>query len=251
MVHGHLFFELRIFESGRQAVVNASIGQKTDSTKHLKTSQQYFQLVGASASECDTIPGRQCMASCFFLLKQFEDVQVFLNSIKTYFVNDDDFNWNYGIAKAAAGNYREGEELLMSIQNESYSSDYCCVAWTARCHIMNGKPRLAWELYLRMETSDNSFNLLQLIANDCYRMGAFYYSAKAFDVLERLDPNPEYWGGKRGACIGVLQMVIAGKEAQDTLRDVVSMLRNTSNPQVETLVRAIKKWSKENGIKVV
>ena len=35
--------------------------------------QQFFQLVGASASECDTIPGRQCMASCFFLLKQFED----------------------------------------------------------------------------------------------------------------------------------------------------------------------------------
>lgn len=40
------------------------------------------QLVGASASECDTIPGRQCMASCFFLLKQFEDVNIYLNSVK-------------------------------------------------------------------------------------------------------------------------------------------------------------------------
>ena len=40
------------------------------------------QLVGASASECDTIPGRQCMASCFFLLKQFDDVNIYLNSIK-------------------------------------------------------------------------------------------------------------------------------------------------------------------------
>lgn len=55
--------------------------------------------MGASASECDTIPGRQCMASCFFLLKQFEDVLIYLKSIKTYFYNDDDFNWNYGIAK--------------------------------------------------------------------------------------------------------------------------------------------------------
>jgi intraflagellar transport protein 56 len=58
-----------------------------------------LRQVGASASECDTIPGRQCMASCFFLLKQFEDVLIYLKSIKTYFYNDDDFNWNYGIAK--------------------------------------------------------------------------------------------------------------------------------------------------------
>jgi len=36
---------------------------------------------------------------------------------------------------------------------------------------MNGKARLAWELYLRMETNDESFSLLQLIANDCYKEG--------------------------------------------------------------------------------
>lgn len=42
----------------------------------------------------------------------------------------------------------------------------------------------------------------------------FYYSAKAFDVLERLDSNPEYWEGKRGACVGVFQMILAGREAK-------------------------------------
>lgn len=30
----------------------------------------------------DTILGRQCMASCFFLLKAFEEVIVYLDSIK-------------------------------------------------------------------------------------------------------------------------------------------------------------------------
>jgi len=63
---------------------------------------------------------------------------------------------------------------------------------------MNGKPQFAWELYLKMDSSTESFNLLQLIANDCYKMGSFFYAAKAFDVLERLDPDPEYWEGKRG-----------------------------------------------------
>lgn len=51
----------------------------------LKLAQQYFQLVGASASHCDTIPGRQCMAMCFFLLKQFDDVLIYLKSIKVCF----------------------------------------------------------------------------------------------------------------------------------------------------------------------
>jgi intraflagellar transport protein 56 len=48
-----------------------------------------------------------------------------------------------------------------------------------------------------MDTSNDSFNLLHVIANDCYKMGQFYYSCKAFDVLERLDPDPEFWEGAR------------------------------------------------------
>lgn len=67
-----------------KGVVNACVGQEMGSREHIKMAQQFFQLVGASASECDTIPGRQCMASCFFLLKQFEDVNTYLNSVKAY-----------------------------------------------------------------------------------------------------------------------------------------------------------------------
>ena len=53
-------------------------------------------------------------------------------------------------------------------------------------------------------------------------------------MLERLDPNPEYWEGKRGACVGVFQMIIAGREDRQALADVLQILRNTSNPQVNS-----------------
>ncbi|XP_071489420.1 intraflagellar transport protein 56-like isoform X1 [Diadema antillarum] len=233
-----------------KGVVNAALGQEQGSREHLKIAQQYFQLVGGSASECDTIPGRQCMASCFFLLKQFEDVLIYLNSIKSYFYNDDNFNFNYAQAKATAGNYKEAEEIFMLIQNDKFKHDYVYLSWLAKCYIMNRKARLAWELYLKMETSGDSFSLLQLIANDCYKMGQFYYAAKAFDVLERLDPNPEYWEGKRGACVGVFQQIIAGHEPRETLRDILQILRNTGNPQVEYIIRVMKKWAKDNRVPI-
>ncbi len=47
---------------------------------------------------------------------QFEDVNIYLSSIKTYMYNDDDFNWNYGISQAAVGNYKDAEETLLLVQ---------------------------------------------------------------------------------------------------------------------------------------
>uniref|UniRef100_A0AAR2JBR7 Intraflagellar transport protein 56 n=1 Tax=Pygocentrus nattereri TaxID=42514 RepID=A0AAR2JBR7_PYGNA len=231
-----------------KGVVNAALGQEIGSRDHLKIAQQFFQLVGGSASECDTIPGRQCMASCFFLLKQFEDVLIYLNSVKSYFYTDDTFNFNYAQAKAALGSYKEAEEVFLLIQSEKIKNDYVYLSWLARCYIMNQKARLAWELYLKMETSSDSFSLLQLIANDCYKMGQFYYAAKAFDVLERLDSNPEYWEGKRGACVGIFQLILAGREPRESLKEVLPMLRSTGNPQVEYIIRIMKKWAKDNRV---
>ncbi|RZF45714.1 hypothetical protein LSTR_LSTR005009 [Laodelphax striatellus] len=233
-----------------KGIVNVAIGQDTGSRDHMKVAQQFFQLVGSSASECDTIPGRQCMASSFFLQRQFEDVQLYLSSIKSYYFNDDSFNFNYAQAKAALGNYKEAEETFLLIQNDKLQNEYVYISHLARCYIMNGKPQSAWELYLKMETCSESFSLLQLISNDCYRMGHFWHALKAFDMLERLDPNPEHWEGKRGACAGVFQMIIAGKHPKTQLTDVIQLLRNSASSQVENIIRTIKRWAKENHINV-
>ncbi|XP_010871306.1 intraflagellar transport protein 56 [Esox lucius] len=231
-----------------KGVVNAALGQDIGSREHLKIAQQFFQLVGGSASECDTIPGRQCMASCFFLLRQFEDVLIYLNSVKSYFYTEDTFNFNYAQAKAALGNYKEAEEIFLLIQGEKIKTDYVYLSWLTRCYIRNKKGRLAWELYLKMGASPDSFSLLQLIANDCYRMGQFYWAAKAFDALEKLDPGSNYWEGKRGACVGIFQLILAGKEPKETLKEVLPLVRSTQNPQVEYIIRTLRKWAKDNRV---
>ncbi|CAF3059305.1 unnamed protein product [Rotaria socialis] len=233
-----------------KGVVNAAYGQEHNSRDHIKTAQSYFQLVGGSASECDTIPGRQSMAACYFLHKRFDDVIVYLSSIKTYFYNDDTFNFNYGQAKAHEEKWKEAEEAFLLIQSEKLKNDYVYLSWLARCYIYNGKPRLAWELYLKLEHSNESFSLLQLIANDCYKRGHFFYAARGFDILERMDPNPEFWEGKQGACAGAFQQIVAGHEPRDTLRDILSLLRNTNHPQGEQMIKIMRSWARTNNIPV-
>ncbi|KYN13523.1 Tetratricopeptide repeat protein 26, partial [Trachymyrmex cornetzi] len=247
-----------------KGIVNAVVGQETSSSylsfsiiekflnyyfrDSIKTAQQYFQLVGSSASECDTIPGRQCMASFFFLYRQFERVRLYLNSIKTYFSNQDNFNFNYAQAQAGAGYFKEAVEAFLMIRNEKYKNDYIYISLLSYCYIMNEKAELAWELYLKMDTSAESFNLLQLIANACYKVGEFWYAAKAFDMLERMDPSPEHWEGKRGACCGTFQYIIAEKLPKELLSEVIQILKNTSNSQVEQIIRVMRKWGKENRV---
>ena len=55
-------------------------GQRIGYVELLRKAQQCFQSVGSQ--ESDTIQGRQCMASCFFLSRQFEDSLIYLDSIK-------------------------------------------------------------------------------------------------------------------------------------------------------------------------
>ncbi len=137
------------------------------------------------------------------------------------------------------GNFKEAEEILHQVQNEEWKTEYSYIAWLAHCYIMNGSPDTAWELYLKMATSEESFNILHLIANDCYRMGHFRISAKAFDDLHRLDPDPEYWKGLCGACVGVFQLILVGKATEEELEDIITILRTENTPQVELMVNTM------------
>ena len=50
-----------------------------------------------------------------------------------------------------------------------------------KCYIMNGNPRSAWEVYLKTTSSNESFHLLQMIANDCFKV--YYICGVVYIVL--------------------------------------------------------------------
>ena len=58
----------------------------------------------------------------------------------------------------------------------------------------------------------------------CYKIGEFWYAAKAFDMLERMDPTPDHWEGKRGACCGTFQYIIAEKQPKFVLKALIELL---------------------------
>lgn len=262
-----------------QATVYACLGQLQNHTvstaTYTRRAEQIFQKVGMSPNECDTIPGRLCMASAFFLMKKFEDVNVYLNSVKNYMNNDDTFNWNYGISLAMTGQYKEAEEHLLLIEERAFLLDFCYMSWMCRCYIRNGKPEKAWELYSQTSndsrTSEEELQLLQhLIANECYQTGEFLYSARAFAALAS-EPQRETmmtqraWRGLLGACMGVFRTCIAVLQRHDQakwdkvisrcesdIREVVKMLRASSYAkEVNQIVATIMKWSSANGFRVV
>lgn len=234
-----------------KGVVNAALGQEMNLQEYIKTAEDCFHLVGNSASECDTIPGRQCMAAAYFMSGNFEEVLVYLSSIKSYFHSDDTFNFNYAQAKIACEQFKEAEETFLLVQDPKIRHDYVYISNLARCYVMNKKPQLAWELYLKMEVSTDAFSLLLLLANDCYRMGEFWHAAKAFDMLDRLEPNPEFWEGKRGAVVGVFQGVIAQTLPVELLGEVLQLLRNSANSQADQIAKVIRKWAKEKRVNIM
>ncbi|KAL4709900.1 hypothetical protein ACJJTC_003863 [Scirpophaga incertulas] len=235
-----------------RAVVAVRLYNDTGDEEQMKLAQQSFQLVGSSPSECDTIPGRQCMASSYFLARHYEEVLVYLNSIKSFFVNDDTFSFNYAQAKVATGFYREAEECLLGIQDEGIRGSFTYLACLCRCHVMNGDGHLAWELCVKSAGSADSFALLQLVANDSYRMGQFLVAAKAFHMLDRLDGGPEMWEGLRGAVCGCAQAAAAGRpRAHTDLRDALALLRGPrAHPRADHILRPITKWAQQNRIPV-
>ncbi|KAI1720726.1 tetratricopeptide repeat domain-containing protein [Ditylenchus destructor] len=231
-----------------KAITYCLKGTEEHSKEHLKAAAQFFKAVGESTSECDTIAGRQCMASAYFIRRQFEEVLVYLNSIKSFFLQDDVFNFNYGQAHLISENYEEAEKSLLAVSSHTIVSSLSYCMNLCRAYIANGKSKQAWNLYQKERHLPDSVNLLKLIANDLYRAGDFVYASKAYDELEKQDSVRNYNTAKRAACVGVVKMFTVNKASTDNLREAIQILEHDSNPLSQNAAAVTRKWAAEVNI---
>lgn len=86
-------------------------------------------------------------------------------------------------------------DAFKNIKNESYQQSKQFLTWLARAHIMSGNPEAAWNLYLQLSSKHarEAMDLVRLVADECYGMGHFLHSAKAFQAcfcLELMSVTP-------------------------------------------------------------
>lgn len=237
-----------------KGVVKATMGQMQGNLKSIREAQSYFEAVGKSPTEADTIPGRHSMASALFLDQEFDDANVYLSSIKNFSADDDDFNWNYGISLSRCGDCVAGEETLLKVQNPSYKSDIHYCAWLARCQIKNGKADSAWGMYPSIDETNRVY-FLKVIAEDCFRAQRFLVAARAFDCLQRLDDDIDYTLGLRSSCIGVFRFLVVEKFINDkisiknknSLSEAIEILQGHLNvDELKKILITFKQWMKKN-----
>mmetsp|Transcript_32243 Transcript_32243/g.55025 ORF Transcript_32243/g.55025 Transcript_32243/m.55025 type:complete len:136 (-) Transcript_32243:454-861(-) len=122
-------------------ILNTELAKTKADTNALAKAKHLFQSFGQSSTECDTIPGRQCMASYFYMMEQWDDCNCYLDSIKDYLQDDDVQNhvffWNLGISLAACGKFKGAlSALLNDVSRDSFKTDLSFVLWLAKSYII-------------------------------------------------------------------------------------------------------------------
>lgn len=88
-------------------------GERAAEPAHATTTPRYAVTAFACGQSPPSVPV-QNMDLCQYTLTyppfvccQFDDVLIYLSSIEAYFPSDVTFHYNYAIARAAAGKYKE------------------------------------------------------------------------------------------------------------------------------------------------
>lgn len=82
-----------------------------------------------------------------------------MNSIRSFFVNSNTFNYNYAQAKVATGYYKEAEELLIQINDPDIREQQSFNMVSAKCHILCGHAEQVWIIDMDIDVLTNLQNL--------------------------------------------------------------------------------------------
>ncbi|CAI5442234.1 unnamed protein product [Caenorhabditis angaria] len=238
----HLPYEFLV-----KAITFTLHGYIKESKDHLKTAEQFFKMVGESTAECDTIPGRLSMASSLFLQQKYDEVIVYLDSVREYHQESDVYLLNIAQARLACRHYKEAEEAFLRVTGPERDQPLYKFM-LARSFIYNQKPHYAWDIMTKTRNTKDAASLMKLIAHDCYKAGEYYYSVKAFAQLEKSDPSPENWQGKRGATAGLFRLFVHGKAPKEQMAEALGYVAQTHHSHAEFLSYVIKNWAKSHSI---
>uniref|UniRef100_A0A914PCV1 Tetratricopeptide repeat protein n=1 Tax=Panagrolaimus davidi TaxID=227884 RepID=A0A914PCV1_9BILA len=236
------------------------LGYEKKQDPNIGRAAQYFKVVAESKDEesrslfstettsksdiLDTITGRLAMASYYFIIKDYHQAVIYYNSVIQFNKDDDKFNFNYGQANLFAENYEEAADALSKVKDQRYTSYSTYQQSLVRAYIRSGQSARAWAFYNQNQSNPHSMSVLKIIANDCYKLEDYLYSAMAFDILSKKDPrNNIYSVPKQGACLGILKLFTTQRADKEQLMTAFHILEQDRHS--DALLLKARKWANE------
>jgi intraflagellar transport protein 56 len=131
------------------------------------------------------------------------------------------------------------------VKSPQYTREIYDTSWLCRCYIKNKKPGNAWNLYLEATQTEHAKALLQIIATDCYQIGAYCHAMKAYHVLVKFQRDTTLRDGMNAAAVAVFRRILSRKQPKDRLADVLAALG--SEPEAAQTLQTIQKYIETAG----
>ena len=235
------FVPMDVQDTFLKADVLFSVAQLTTDPAPLEEACSAFAEIGQSDFSKDTLIGRECLATAHFISNEYDQAISVLDSIHEAIGELDEYNYNKAMSLAALSRWAEAERYFLMVKNEVYTSEIFYTSWLCRCYIKNRKPEDAWKLYANATATEDAKTLLQIIANDCFLSGAYYYSMRAYDILSKYDFQETYKQGMIASAIGVFRNELAtGSGITNNITEVLSIL--SSEPDAESVLNVIQNY---------
>lgn len=228
-----------------RATVLLAYGELTNDTGLIEEASGIFLELGQLDVVRDTVPGRQCLATAKFITSEYQDTMRIFDSIEEFSSGCDEFYYNKGMTLALSQRWAEAQRYFLLVKNVHYTAEIFFNSWLCRCYIKNNKPDAAWNLYNEATQSEDAKTLLQIIANDCFLGGYYYYSMKAYDLLAKFEGDATMREGMIASAIGVFRGILSRRESSDKLYDVLTTL--ASEPEAESVLQTIQSYVEASG----